>query len=67
MANSEAILDTQTATQTQMTQDTALESQPIEHPSYGQLLGKHVKMKSLGTKIPTFYVSRAPSIIYGTQ
>ncbi|XP_061515775.1 ovarian-specific serine/threonine-protein kinase Lok isoform X1 [Anopheles gambiae] len=64
MANSEAILDTQTATQTQMTQDTALESQPIEHPSYGQLLGKHVKMKSLGTKIPTFYVSRAPSIIY---
>ncbi|XP_049279547.1 ovarian-specific serine/threonine-protein kinase Lok isoform X1 [Anopheles funestus] len=62
MANSEAMPDTQTATQ--MTQDTALESQPIEHPSYGQLLGKHVKTKSLGTKFPMFYVSRAPSTIY---
>ncbi|EAA14244.3 AGAP009784-PA, partial [Anopheles gambiae str. PEST] len=58
MANSEAILDTQTATQTQMTQDTALESQPIEHPSYGQLLGKHVKMKSLDLRHSEFKVGR---------
>uniref|UniRef100_A0A182QM38 Protein kinase domain-containing protein n=1 Tax=Anopheles farauti TaxID=69004 RepID=A0A182QM38_9DIPT len=64
MANSEAIPDTQTATQTQMTQDTQMESQPIEQPSYGRLLGKHVKMKTLGTKIPIHFVTRAPSTIY---
>uniref|UniRef100_A0A182P4C2 non-specific serine/threonine protein kinase n=1 Tax=Anopheles epiroticus TaxID=199890 RepID=A0A182P4C2_9DIPT len=58
MAHSEAIVDTQTATQTQMTQDTALESQPFEHPSYGQLLGKHVKMKSLDLRHSEFKVGR---------
>uniref|UniRef100_A0A182SP88 non-specific serine/threonine protein kinase n=1 Tax=Anopheles maculatus TaxID=74869 RepID=A0A182SP88_9DIPT len=59
MANSEAIPDTQTATQ--MTQDTALESQPFEQPSYGQLLGKHVRMATLELRSSEFKVGREQS------
>ncbi|XP_053672390.1 ovarian-specific serine/threonine-protein kinase Lok [Anopheles nili] len=63
MENTGTIPDTQTGTQTQS--QYTQESQPIEMlPSYGRLLGKRVAMRSLGTKIPIFYVSPDPSTIY---
>ncbi|XP_035778101.1 ovarian-specific serine/threonine-protein kinase Lok-like isoform X1 [Anopheles albimanus] len=57
MANSQAIMDTQPATESQAaSQCTLLESQPVEKPVYGRLCGKNVQIKSLGTKSPIFYI-----------
>uniref|UniRef100_A0AAG5DEW3 Ovarian-specific serine/threonine-protein kinase Lok n=1 Tax=Anopheles atroparvus TaxID=41427 RepID=A0AAG5DEW3_ANOAO len=57
MANSEAI-DTLPPTQTQMSQYTPLESQPIEPLCYGRLIGKFAKIKTLDLSRSEFTVGR---------
>uniref|UniRef100_A0A182NBU3 non-specific serine/threonine protein kinase n=1 Tax=Anopheles dirus TaxID=7168 RepID=A0A182NBU3_9DIPT len=56
--DSEAVPNTQAATQSEMMQGTPLLSQQIEPPSYGRLLGKQVQMKSLELNRSEFKVGR---------